>query len=164
MEVLTARFTTSDLRVCPRVSYNVSCFVLWCCCQLLYPSSNIAARLHHGPLCHCCIWVAPDVSSWTYVLSGFLVKPYSFLVLDNIVPYAVQEWQGLKFTNVYVLNMGTIYLLDGVCMSGQTCLNDSECSERPSTGTSDVKQEQVRAMILKDSNKCKVFQHITKWI
>jgi hypothetical protein len=70
--------------------------------------------------------------------------------------------KGLKLTNVSVLNTGTMHILDGVCKIGQTCLNDSEFSEHPSTATSGAKQEQARAIILKDSNKCKVFCHVTK--
>jgi hypothetical protein len=63
----------------------VSCFVLWYRCQLS-PSWNVAARLQLGLLCHCCIPVAPDISSQTSVPSGFVVQPYPLLVPDNSVP------------------------------------------------------------------------------
>jgi hypothetical protein len=44
-----------------------------------------------GPLCHCCILVAPNISSQASVLSGFLVQHCPYLLLDSCVPCAVQE-------------------------------------------------------------------------
>jgi hypothetical protein len=47
-------------------------------------------------------------------------------------------------------------------LEGRTSVDDSEGSGHPSTATSDGKQEEARAMILKDSNNCKVFRYVTK--
>jgi hypothetical protein len=41
---------------------------------------------------------------------------------------------------------------------GRAGVTDSESSGHPSTATSDERQKQARAMILKDSNKCKLFR------
>jgi hypothetical protein len=74
-------------------SYNVSLLprhgsyhllhplMLWCCCQLSCPSSDIAAALRFGSLCRCCI---PGPSAVSSQLS----------VLHDHVPYTVQERHG----------------------------------------------------------------------
>jgi hypothetical protein len=67
-----------------------------------------------------------------------------------VVRFCTQKMlKGLKFRHAYVLSFGT-------------SVTDSECSGLPSTA-SDDKQEQARDMILKDTNKCKVFRHVMKW-
>jgi hypothetical protein len=49
-----------------------------------------------------------------------------------------------------------------VLKEGRITLTNSECYRRPFIATTAAKWEQVRAMFLKKTNKCKVFQRVTK--
>jgi hypothetical protein len=53
---------------------------------------DVAAPLSLGLIFRCCIPVAPDISSRTYLLSRFRLQHCPCLVPDDCVLCAVQEW------------------------------------------------------------------------
>jgi hypothetical protein len=66
MEITTAHFTTSNLKVCPRVSYNVFWLLRRSSCLLLCPLMPLPVVVS-CPRCSCCLepwFLIPLLPSW----------------------------------------------------------------------------------------------------
>jgi hypothetical protein len=78
--------------------------------------------------------------------------------------------KGVEITYVYVLVWGNLLpwwsvyeLITDMFKIGMTSVTHSESTWHQSTATGGDKKEQARPTILKGSNKCEVFWHVTKW-
>jgi hypothetical protein len=88
----------------------------WRSCWMPSRFLDVATVLRLGPLFHCCLPGASVVSSRASVLRGLLLQHCPFLVPDDRVPCAVQEWHcGSSVCRRRPNSSGTLQCPDSFC-------------------------------------------------